>query len=121
MNKDKSRADQSSVLVVSGDHSTAKLIKVCFSLEGIHADVSSDGMDAMEKVNEKEYRLVLTDIVLPKMDGNNLCREIKQRQIELPVMGIAAVPSKAVAPFERVHKKPFRVKELTQSAHELMA
>jgi len=84
-----------SVLVVD-DSSTFRQL-LCMSLsrvEGISAsDITeaSDGQEALEKIKEKKFDLVLTDIRMPRMDGLELVRQVRGDigKDELPIVIIS--------------------------------
>lgn len=49
-------------------------------------DAVEDGMQAMEKLDAKEYALVITDLRMPKATGMRLLREVKERQLPCAVV-----------------------------------
>jgi len=49
-------------------------------------DAVEDGMQAMEKLDAKEYALVITDLRMPKASGMRLLREVKERQLPCAVV-----------------------------------
>jgi DNA-binding NtrC family response regulator len=49
-----------------------------FRLGGIEAETAKDGEDALEKLSRIPYRVVVSDILMPRMDGIGLLRRIRQ-------------------------------------------
>ena len=66
------------ILVVDDDLNICELLKLYLENEGYTAYVANDGQAAVDMFNEKSPDLVLLDIMLPKMDGWQVCREIRK-------------------------------------------
>ena len=87
----------------------------------------ANGKDALERLQEEPFTLLLTDIVMPQMDGIELARRAAELDPELKIMfitGFAAVtlntnlrPSKDA----RVLSKPFHLKDLVREIDRLLA
>jgi DNA-binding response OmpR family regulator len=61
-------------------------------LEAAHysVEVEHDGEAAMKRLLDEEYDLVILDVMLPKLDGLSLMKEIRQRRINVPVLVLTA-------------------------------
>jgi len=70
------------LLVVEDDLVTGTLLKKVLSKEGFNVSHKTNGPDALEAIRSESYRIVLTDWMMPDMDGPTLCRRI--RALELP-------------------------------------
>jgi two-component system sensor histidine kinase and response regulator WspE len=66
------------VLVVDDSISVRELERQLLAAEGYVVDTAVDGMDAWARVREQRYALVVTDVDMPRMDGIELTRSIKQ-------------------------------------------
>lgn len=66
------------ILVVDDDKNICELLKLYLENEGYNVYVANDGQDAVNKFQLKTPDLVLLDIMLPKMDGWQVCREIRK-------------------------------------------
>lgn len=66
------------ILVVDDDKNICELLKLYLENEGYNVFVANDGQDAVNKFQLKTPDLVLLDIMLPKMDGWQVCREIRK-------------------------------------------
>ncbi|ADO83273.1 response regulator transcription factor [Ilyobacter polytropus] len=77
------------ILVVEDEWKMRRLIKDYLVKEGYHVDEAGDGMQALEMFQEGGYDLVILDIMLPKMDGWSVCREIR-RESMVPVIMLTA-------------------------------
>ncbi len=71
---------QSRILVVEDDKHISKLIKYNLEKAGFRCSVTITGEDALALLETENFDLVLLDIMLPKMDGLEVCRIIKQRE-----------------------------------------
>ena len=77
------------ILVVDDDLNICELLKLYLENEGYTAYVANDGQAAVEMFNEKSPDLVLLDIMLPKMDGWQVCREIRKTS-SVPIIMLTA-------------------------------
>ncbi len=66
------------ILVVDDDTNICELLKIYFEKEGYEVIVANDGAEAVSTFKLKEPDLVLLDIMLPKKDGWQVCREIHE-------------------------------------------
>ena len=66
------------ILVVDDDLNICELLKLYLENEGYAVFTANDGQEAVDKFKNKTPDLVLLDIMLPKMDGWQVCREIRK-------------------------------------------
>lgn len=66
------------ILVVDDDLNICELLKIYLENEGYTVFVANDGQAAVDTFTAKSPDLVLLDIMLPKMDGWQVCREIRK-------------------------------------------
>ncbi len=78
------------ILLVDDDSSLRKVLQFNLEQEGYTVIPASDGKEALELYTEHEPALVITDIKMPGMDGIDLLKEIKRRDIEQLVVVITA-------------------------------
>ncbi len=78
------------ILIVEDESRQAKLWMARLEKEGYKIDLAQDGREACDKMLERNYHLVLTDIRMPQMDGLQLLDWIRERDKELPVIVITA-------------------------------
>ncbi|GAG75444.1 unnamed protein product [marine sediment metagenome] len=100
---------------------------VCaFEKAGYDVIAYANGEEAFERLKTDPFTLLLTDIVMPKMDGIELARRASELDPELKVMfitGFAAVVlnSDTAAPKDaRVLSKPFHLKDLVREVDRLL-
>ncbi|MEA3328821.1 MAG: response regulator transcription factor [Candidatus Omnitrophota bacterium] len=66
------------ILIVEDDRHISKLVKYNLEKAGFKCDIRITGESALEVLNNEPVNLVILDIMLPKMDGFEVCRQIKQ-------------------------------------------
>ena len=66
------------VLVVDDEKLIRDVIKEYLMLEQIDVEEAANGIEALEKVKNDKFDIVIMDIMMPKMDGYTACREIKK-------------------------------------------
>jgi twitching motility two-component system response regulator PilH len=67
----------STVLVVEDSVAQQKMITDLLKGSGLNVTVASDGVDALEKIQGEHPDLVVLDIVMPRMNGYEVCRRLK--------------------------------------------
>ena len=79
------------ILIVDDESSQLALAKELIKFVGMNCDTASNGEEALSKLENKSYHLVLTDIQMPKMDGFNLVKAIKNNPkfFDTPVIAIS--------------------------------
>ncbi|MFS0869251.1 response regulator transcription factor [Paenibacillus xylanilyticus] len=78
-----------SIMVVDDDPHIRELVGHFLEQEGWHVVEAVDGVDALTKLDEQKVDLVVLDIMMPGMDGWELCLELR-RQTDLPMLMLTA-------------------------------
>ncbi len=105
------------MLVVDDEEAIAEAVRARLESEGYHVVVASDGPAAIGAASESQPDLVVLDLMLPGMDGLEVCKEI-QRERWIPVLMLTARTEEAdkVAGFavgaDDYLTKPFSLREL---------
>ena len=83
---------EESILVVDDEARMRKLIKDFLSNKGYHIIEAEDGEKALEeyKKNENKIMLILLDVMMPKLDGWSVLRQIRQTNKEVPIIMLTA-------------------------------
>ncbi len=83
------------ILLVEDDHDIVKLLHLHFKPEEFNVDACNKAVAALEKIKQNNYDLVILDIMLPDMNGIELCRRLRQENISMPVMMLTSVADEA--------------------------
>lgn len=80
------------ILIVEDEESLLKLETILLTVRGYEVSGASSGKDALEKLSGEAYDLILLDIMLPDIDGYEICRRIKEhpRHAATPVIMLTA-------------------------------
>ena len=76
---DKSDHSAASILIVDDENSIQRLFSRILSGEGFGVALANDGQEALQLLEENEYDIVITDIVMPHVDGFELARQINDK------------------------------------------
>ena len=77
------------VLVVDDEKLIVKGLRFSLEQEGMEVDCAYDGEEALEYARSKEYDMVLLDVMLPKMDGFEVCQQIRESS-NMPIVMLTA-------------------------------
>ncbi|GGG28472.1 transcriptional regulatory protein WalR [Lysinibacillus alkalisoli] len=80
---------EKTILVVDDEKPIADILQFNLQKEGYHVICAYDGEEALEKVEEVQPDLMLLDIMLPKRDGMEVCREIRKKH-DFPIIMLTA-------------------------------
>ena len=78
------------ILIVEDDRSIAKLVKFNLEKAGYEGTIASTGEKALEALNDQPVDLIILDIMLPGMDGFGICRAIKEKLKNIPIIMLTA-------------------------------
>jgi DNA-binding response OmpR family regulator len=79
------------ILIVEDDKRVAELIRRGLSEEGFQTEVCYDGTFVNKLLNNYKFDLLITDIILPGIDGLSLCKSIKKNYPDMPVIMLTAL------------------------------
>lgn len=122
-----SRVPMARILLAEDDSSMRGFLERALAKAGYEVTAFDNGEEAFERLKEEPFTLLLTDIVMPKMDGIELARRAADIDPDLKIMfitGFAAVVlnNEASAPQDaRVLSKPFHLRDLVQEVERLLA
>lgn len=115
------------ILLAEDDDSMRGFLERALTKAGYDVIAFPNGAEAFERLKEEPFTLLLTDIVMPRMDGIELARRASEIDPELKIMfitGFAAVTlnNDSAAPKDaRVLSKPFHLKDLVREVDRLLA
>jgi two-component system copper resistance phosphate regulon response regulator CusR len=78
------------VLVVEDDPVLSRELGKALTKEGYRAKVLGDGLDAVDEVLVNSYGVIVLDVMLPGIDGFEVCRRLRRAGVETPVLMLTA-------------------------------
>ncbi len=115
------------ILVVDDSPTQMNLMRAPFEENGFDVITAVDGEEALALVQSQELKLVVMDVIMPKMNGFQACKKIKDTKRDLPVILLTSKDQKSDEFWgkrqgaDMYMTKPFDTKELFDNAIKLMA
>lgn len=111
------------VLVIDDEQMVRDMLQKALSQVHFDVDTAESAYSGIEKLNRKKFDLVITDIHMPEMDGNEVARYIKNsNSATTPVVGVTGSPWMVHGDlFDDVLLKPFSIRTLIETARSLTA
>ncbi|MHA6251434.1 response regulator transcription factor [Oceanobacillus sp. CAU 1775] len=78
------------VLIVDDEKSIVTLLKYNLEKAGFTTDEAYDGLEGLSKGETNQYDLIILDLMLPKLDGIEVCKQLRQNKIETPILMLTA-------------------------------
>jgi len=114
------------ILVVEDEQKVASFIQRGLEAERYHVDVAHDGDAGLTRALDEEYDLVILDVMLPRLDGLSVLRELRARRRTVPVLlltartGVADKVAGLDGGADDYLTKPFEVAELLARVRALL-
>jgi two-component system response regulator ResD len=118
--------DIQNVLIVDDEEPLRSLVRLYLEQEGFQVDEAVDGKEALQKINANQYNLVVLDLMMPVLDGWEVCRLVRKNKKDLPIIMLTAkteVEDKLVgfdSGADDYMGKPFDPRELVARIHALL-
>ncbi|NOU97047.1 response regulator [Paenibacillus sp. LMG 31456] len=77
------------ILIIEDEMSIAELERDYLEIEGFQVDIENRGDTGLQKALQEPYDLILLDVMLPKVDGFEICRKIRSEQ-DTPILMVSA-------------------------------
>ena len=100
------------VLVVDDEPAICEVVATLLEDEGYVVLHAKDGLEALETINDDEIDLIVSDVVMPRLDGASLVRKLRHRGRLMPVVLMSAVCADVALPGVRFVPKPFEIDRL---------
>src|SRR5699024_8888924 len=78
------------ILIVDDEVSIVTLLKYNVEQAGFETEVAYTGTDGLEKATNTYFNLIILDIMLPELDGIEVCKQLRERGIETPILMLTA-------------------------------
>jgi DNA-binding response OmpR family regulator len=81
------------ILLVEDDEKISSFLKKGLQEEGYIVDCSYDGEEALYLIEQNNYELILLDIMIPYINGMELCKKVRESNIDTPIIMLTAKDS----------------------------
>ncbi len=82
--------DEPHVLIAEDDDATSEAVAAYLKREGMPVDRVADGLAALEAGRSGSYQLILLDVMMPGLDGFEVCRRLRASGIDVPILMLTA-------------------------------
>ena len=82
------------LLVIEDEQKTANTLKKGLEESGYNVDVAYDGAAGLSLSQKNSYQLIISDIIMPKMNGVALCQQIRNERPGIPILFLSALDTK---------------------------
>lgn len=117
--------DTPSILIVDDEDTVRTALVRWFTLQGFRVEEAIDGIDAIEKFGAGTFDIVTMDLEMPRMDGLEALREIRNVDAQIPIIIVTGYPHDSdVAMLRGAYKvlqKPLRLRDLEDEVREAIA
>ena len=78
------------ILIVDDDDEIRELLEFDIAQSGYFVDSAKDGLEGLNKALNNTYYLILLDVMMPKMNGFDVCKNIRQAKLAIPILMLTA-------------------------------
>ena len=78
------------ILLIEDEHKLVTALKKSLEIERYIVDVAYDGEEGLRKGLQKDYDLIILDLMLPKKDGVDVCKGLRKQQVQSPIIMLTA-------------------------------
>ncbi len=78
------------ILIIEDEHKIARSIGKGLEQEGFAVDLSYTGTDGYDLASTEDYDLVVLDLMLPGLDGQEVCTKLREKNIQIPILMLTA-------------------------------
>lgn len=113
-------------LIVEDDPAIRRLVEKLLTRQHIVIDTAHDGREAVAKLSENAYSVLILDLMVPELNGFEVIDFLKRQGLKVPVAVVSAVSQQALTQLDLdvvklVISKPFDVDEFTKAVLALCA
>src|SRR5699024_6282410 len=78
------------VLIVDDEESIVTLLKYNIEQAGFKTDIAYTGSIGLQKATNQTFDLIVLDLMLPEIEGTEVCKKLRQRHIDTPILMLTA-------------------------------
>ncbi|MFQ9287854.1 MAG: response regulator transcription factor [Intestinibacter bartlettii] len=82
------------ILVVEDDYKSQQLLQQFLTSNGYKVDCANDGLEGIQMYKDRNYNLILLDIVIPNLDGFSMCKMIR-KESDVPIIFVTELSSES--------------------------
>jgi CheY-like chemotaxis protein len=111
------------ILVIDDQQFILDTVRQALTMYGYEVEIAADGQEGIQKFDDGSFDLVITDMQMPGIDGNNVVEHIRNSDRHLtPIIGFSGTPwLLKESDFDIVFAKPFPLKDLVNAIQDLSA
>ncbi|MGE0255278.1 MAG: response regulator [Alphaproteobacteria bacterium] len=115
------------VLIAEDDGAVREFVRRALAHRGHDVATATDGLDALDTLGQRRFDLLVTDIVMPGLDGIGLALKASRERPEMAILlmtGYAAERQRAHNLEELIHRviaKPFTLRQICDAVDEVLA
>jgi len=111
------------ILVIDDEEQIVLMLTMALSKFGFNVEIATNGMEGIKKFDEECFDLVITDICMPVLSGNDVVKYVRNSEKYFtPVIGITGTPWLLENDyFDAVFTKPFSLEGLVEAVSSLTA
>src|SRR3982751_4438806 len=115
-----------SILLVEDEENLHEALRLNLELEGYEITSAFDGSQALQKIEQEYFDLIIMDVMLPEVDGISVTENIRLQNNEVPILILSAKNTSADRVFglkkgaDDYLTKPFNLEELLLRVHKLI-
>jgi DNA-binding response OmpR family regulator len=83
-------ADRNKVLIIEDDQNIVELVTIHLKDLGFRVDHEGSGEEALKRALRYDYDLIILDLMLPELDGMEICRQLRTKNIHTPILILTA-------------------------------
>jgi DNA-binding response OmpR family regulator len=117
------------ILLIEDMKGVRESLEVILSIQGYQVDFANNGKDGLQKIHSAKYDLVITDILMPELDGTEVIMSVRASGNKVPILaisaggdGVSATQALTLAKEKAsaVLEKPFSKEELLKAIKNLI-
>lgn len=116
----------SKILIIDDDMTALDIVDFLFEDKGFEVNRRADGLSALDCIKDYSPDVILIDLMMPKMSGQECVRVIREKGLNIPIVAFTAVDDPEIhqeaidAGCNKVLTKPCRPAELVKHIEELL-
>ena len=109
------------ILIIDDEKGILRVLREALTRSGHRVEIAEDGYEGIQKFDDGWFDIVITDMLMPGIDGEGVVRHIRRsRRKTIPVIGISGTPWLLKEnSFDIILPKPFPLQELLDSVSRL--